>query len=213
MKRAIGCSYGRDMVLKIVYKNGTVETPEKFKNSAGQTAAGVSLYTGNMFWEFELGWNGYTGLGARVDYRLIDNFGINAGAGVGLWGYRFSGALRYYLEYPFGLAFSIGAAYNTGLKSYTYSYETENKSGNKIKEDVNFTCKPVTTINATLLYFWRVNGNNRLYIEAGYAYAMQKTKYTYTTASGNSLTTDSKNTEDIIAPGGIILTIGYAFAI
>jgi len=207
-------TYGTAVIDKIVYSNGEVRSfkaaaePEKKaeKKETGKPAVPPS----GMFMEFEWGWNGYTGLGARFDYMIFDDFSINGGLGVGFWGYRVSGALRYYLNYPYGTAFSLGAAYNFGGELES-DYDTTDNAGNVSTEKVTFDLKPVLCINATILYSFMVNGKDKIYIEAGYSYAVQDKKYSYKTSSNATLTEESEDIMDIMAPGGIILSAGYAF--
>jgi len=207
-------TYGTSVLDKIVYSNGEIRTfksaAEPEKTAAKRDAEKPSAPPSGMFLEFEWGWNGYTGLGARFDYMILDDFSLNGGLGVGFWGYRISGALRYYLDYPYGTAFSLGAAYNSGgeLKS---DYDTTDSSGNVTTEKVTFDLKPVLCINATVLYSFMVNGKDKIYIEAGYSYAIQDKKYSYKTDNNAKLTEESEDIMDIMAPGGIILTVGYAF--
>ncbi len=206
-------SYGTAVIDKIVYSNGEVRTfqpaePDK-KTEKKQAEKAITPPSG-MFMEFEWGWNGYTGLGARFDYMIFNDFSLNAGVGAGFWGYRISGALRYYLDYPYGTAFSIGAAYNSGGELES-DYDTTDSSGNVRTEKVTFDLKPVLCINATILYSFMVNRKDKIYIEAGYSYAIQDKKYSYKTDNNASLTEESEDIMDIMAPGGIILTVGYAF--
>jgi 3-phenylpropionate/cinnamic acid dioxygenase small subunit len=56
-----------------------------------------------------------------------------------------------------------------------------------------------------------VNEKDRIYLEAGYSYAVQDKKYSYKSRSNATLTEESEDIMDIMAPGGVILTAGYAF--
>jgi len=206
-------TYGSAIIDKIVYSNGEVK---KFNTTDGPAAdkadTGQEKTTApsGMFMEFELGWNGYTGLGARFDYMIFNDLSLNGGLGVGFWGYRISGSLRYYLNYPYGTAFSIGAAYNFGGEMES-DYDTTDSAGDVDTEKVTFKLKPVLCINATILYSFMVNGKDKIYFETGYSYAMRKKKYSYQTDNDATLTEESEDIMDIMAPGGIILTAGYAF--
>lgn len=164
------------------------------------------------FLEFELGWNGYVGNGVRFERLLLEDFAFNVGAGYCLWGYRFSGGLRYYLHYPFGLAFGLGASYSTGLSEYKVDMETEDASGNENpdKEEVIFDLKPVGVVNITILYSWKVFSTHRIYVESGYGIRLTDDYYTI---NKGKLTKDSKDIMDTMAPGGSIITFGYAISI
>lgn len=207
-------TYGIDIIDKIVYSNGEVRTlktaGEPVKTRENKKEKETEAAPSGMFLEFEFGWNGYTGLGARFDYMIFDDFSLNGGAGIGLWGYRVSGALRYYLDYPYGIAFSLGAAFNTGGELES-DYDTTDSTGNVDTEKVTFKLKPVLCINATILYSFMVNGKDRIYVETGYSYALQDKKYTYETDNNAKLTKESEDIMDLMAPGGVILSVGYAF--
>ena len=207
----------RNLIFKIVYDDGTsvVILKDSDPVTADTRSAGKSTSSSktpdNLFFEFEGGWNGYCGIGGRLDYRIVNGLAVNAGLGIGCWGWRPSAGLRYYVNYPYGLAFGLGAAYNTGLKDYKYKMETENSAGVTDKETVTFDLKPVPVINATCLYSFEISNGYKVYFEAGWCFSLKQDCYTYTTASGNKLTKKSKDTMDIIKPGGIILSAGMAF--
>lgn len=64
-----------------------------------------------------LGWNGLTGIGATLQYYITPHFGLDAGAGIAMSGYKFSGRLRYIiLEKNFSPIIGVGYIYSTGLK-------------------------------------------------------------------------------------------------
>jgi hypothetical protein len=205
--------YGLNMIEKIVYKDGRTEYPEKIQHtdkSSSKTGSGKPVET---FLELEWGWNGYAGLGPRVDFFIFNNVSFNGAAGLGLWGLRLSGAFRYYIEYPYGLAFSAGVAYNNGGESKMDLDTEDPDNGNIYSEKVKLKLKPVTCINASILYSIKVNGNDKIYIETGYSYALQKDKYSYTTESGRPLSDKSEDIIDLYAPGGFMIAAGYAFAL
>jgi len=212
-KSGVKETYGKNIIDKIIYSSGEVRTftPQEASNTRQKETAQEESYNSPIaFAEFEIGWNGYAGGGARLDYFITDSFSVNGALGLCLWGYRASAAARYYPDGPYGLAFSIGVAYNTG-GPYEYDYETEDPSGNTDSEKVTFDMKPVVTINASILYSWKVNDKDRIYIETGYGYAIQDEKYTYESESGRELSEESEDIMDVMAPGGFILSIGYAF--
>lgn len=212
-ERNIKLYYGLNMIEKIVYKDGRTEYTDKtLQGNTLNSDKGEQGKPVEGFFEFEWGWNGYVGLGARLDYPIFDHVSINGGVGLGLWGYRLSGAIRFYPEYPYGWAFSAGFAYNTGEKYKEKLTTQDPMDDDTFNEKVKYTLKPVTCLNASIIYSIQVNGNNRIYFEGGYSYAFKKPEYTYTTESGRKLTDDSKDYFNLRAPGGIILTVGYAFA-
>lgn len=160
----------------------------------------------------ESGWNGYCGLfGGRIDYAFTDSLSINGGLGLGLWMYRLSAGMRWYANYPYGLALGIGVAYNTGSnEEMKQKGKVETSYGTTFQDNIYIKEKPVTTLNFTLAYNFRM-GSNILYVETGYAVPLNSKKYTYRTDTGNKMTKEEKDAFDIMAPGGIMLSVGYAF--
>lgn len=166
------------------------------------------------FLEFELGWNSYVGSGIRFERHLFDGFTLNIGGGYSVfWSYRFSGGLRYYLKYPFGLAFGLGASYNPGISDYRADMETRDSLGNENPQDeqVIFELSPVTVLNLTVLYSWRVFSTHRIYVETGYS--IRLTDDYYRIKNDKILTPDSEDIVNLSAPGGGIFSVGYAIAI
>ena len=185
-----------------------VKTPVISPQSSEQTGDEV-----NSFMEIETGWNGYVGTGVRFDIRLIGPLSVNTGFGIGLWGLRLSGALRLYFSYPYGLALSSGVSFNTGSIKTDVEMETSAPDGTTRDEDVSLKFKHVTVVNVSALYSWKIGYRKKIYIEAGYGFALKKNRYTYTTESGNRLSDDSKDMMDSWHPGGAIVVIGFALAL
>lgn len=172
----------------------------------------------NKYVEFESGWNGYVGaLGARFDYRVFNSFTLNAGMGAGLWGYRLSAGTRYFIfDYPFGPAFGLGIAYNTGAKDVELDAKLEDSSGNTYNDKLVFDFKPVAVVNITFLYGFKVGTKNKIYVETGYGIRLSKDNYTYRLKDSSQdvvLSQEAKDQMDVLQPGGIIISIGFALAI
>ena len=63
-----------------------------------------------------MGWNGIVGFGATLQYYITPHIGLDAGAGLAMSGYKFSGRLRYIiLEKNFSPIVGVGYIYSTGL--------------------------------------------------------------------------------------------------
>lgn len=231
----------RDQAEKIIYEDGSVinlnnkpsneekiiessepneedvviEMDRKPENKKGTTSASDQ----NMYIEFESGWNGYVGgLGARFDYRILNSFTINAGVGLGFWGYRLSAGTRYFLfDYPFGLAFGLGVAYNTGMEDFELDATfRDNSTGDTYEDKLIFDFKPVTVINITLLYAFRIGQRHKLYLEAGYGIPLSDDNYSYMSKDSSQnveLDQETKDDMEILQPGGVIISIGFALAI
>jgi hypothetical protein len=200
--------FPRDMVARVVYDDGTTVTINEIR--AGATGMKKTPSGGDLFLEVEWGWNGYVGFGPRIDYRFAGPLSVNAGAGLGLWGIKLAGGLRYHVQYPYGLAFGAGAGYNTGGK-IDWELRTVDPAGVEKTETVELDLKPVPVLNLTLLYSWKLGGLGRMFVEAGYGFPLEKDPYRYSTESGNRLSRDTRDFIRTISPGGVIVAIGYAF--
>ncbi len=207
--------FPRGQISKIVYDDGREELlSETAGNKNAVKGKSVRGYKGtNLFLEIEWGWNGYVGFGPRIDWRIFDSVSVNAGAGIGLWGERVAGGLRYYMNYPYGLAVGLGAGYNTGGNLDITLRTVDTTTGVEQSETVKLDLKPSAVVNATLLYSWKLGPVGKLYIEAGYGFPVKEYRYRYSTKSSNTLTSDSKDFINTISPGGVILSLGYAFAL
>lgn len=63
-----------------------------------------------------MGWNGLVGVGATLQYYITPHIGLDAGAGLAMSGYKFSGRLRYIiLKKNFSPIVGVGYIYSTGL--------------------------------------------------------------------------------------------------
>ncbi len=163
--------------------------------------------------EFELGFNGYVGAGFRINRTIWDGLTANGGVGYGVWGTRFSAGLRYCFNPDLsGIALGLGAAYNTGKRGYSRETDIITADGLKLKNNVIYDYKPVTVVNLTFLYSWRMNESTRFYIETGYSYAFQRDDYTMKsyTYSGFTLTKEEKDYMNVEQPGGLIFSLGIA---
>lgn len=72
------------------------------------------------------GWNGLTGLGATLQYYISPHFGLDAGLGLALSGYKFSGRVRYlFLEKNFSPLVGVGYIFSTGFPGQFTEFEDE----------------------------------------------------------------------------------------
>lgn len=204
----------REKTREALYDDGNVVLPGKdagpLDGEAKPPRAGSLAQ--RLYLEAEWGWNGYVGFGPRLDFRFLDSMSVNAGAGLGLWGQKLSAGLRYYLNYPHGAAFGIGVSYNTGGE-LEMKMNTRDSSGQERNETVDFNLRPVPVLNATVLYSWPAGKMGKIYLEAGYGHSLLRDHYTYSTDSGSELSGDSEDAMDAIQPGGVIFSLGYAFAL
>jgi hypothetical protein len=143
-----------------------------------------------------------------IDVPIVSHLSLGAGTGIGSWGTKYYGDLRYYLK-PCnrGLAFGAGVSYSTGINPITENLATVN--GN---EDVTLNLKPETNLFLGVYYFWTLGKHaNRIYVDAGYSIPFESVSYTET--NGDALTTNADKTMKAIAPGGVMIGVGFSFGI
>lgn len=235
----------RDQVIMIKYDDGTtvnlnepaqsgiiednrksVENPEGTGREEDKRTISVrdnrkAQHRGNGFVWFvgpESGWNNYVGLGARFEFPIGRIFSLNIGSGLGLWGWRSGGGIRYYPGgYPFGSAFGLGAAYNGGMGKQKEDAELTDEFGNTETREVEIDYKPVSVINITYSYSWNIYNDNKIYIEAGYGIRLSRAEDNYEIKDPNDPTTrivlskEAKDDMDLLQPGGIIIAVGMAW--
>ncbi|MDH5719085.1 MAG: hypothetical protein OEZ13_00550 [Spirochaetia bacterium] len=194
----------RIKVVKIVYH--TQETV--YFNKDKDVSSAINASDKWLAIEFESGYNGFTGLfGLRTDFHLFGPISLNLGMGAGLWGARLSTALRYYFNYPFNSAICIGASYNSGAKDGIEDYETASGTVEKVTMDLT----PVTVINFSYLYNFKISRSVRFQLEIGYGHPLKKGDYTIK----NEMVLSDKAKEQLKKrqPGGGMLSLAFAFLI
>ena len=151
------------------------------------------------------GINYFTGmLGPNIEVRAIKNLTFNGGIGIGGWGYKASGGLRYYINYPAGISFNVGYSWTSGLDEFIYEFELQNGS----KQDVELNLLSASVVNLSIAYHWKIKQRIRINIETGYS--VPTSSKAYEVVTNVELSDLSKTTLRIMQPGGLILGIGFS---
>jgi hypothetical protein len=156
------------------------------------------------------GINNFNGiLGLTAEALILRNITLAGAAGIGAWGYKFSIAGRYYLNYPKGVLFGLGYSSCTGLKNMEIELDTDVPGGN---ERVIVDLNRASTLNLTSGIQWRFGKRFRMGLEYGYAIPLQTLAWELVTE--NVVLSDaSEQALDITTPGGIIIGFGISFGI
>lgn len=164
----------------------------------------------------------YIGLGVGINYAgvigviLEQNFGklsITGGAGLGSWGYKLSGGMRYYTTTPTGVSvvgkgIGVNYALATGLSKVPINLETSSGT----KQNVNVQLSPVHLLNLTYFNCWKLgNGTSRFGVELGYSIILNAGDNFKVLDSGVTLSSTSLKTLRIIQPGGLVLGLNFTF--
>jgi hypothetical protein len=151
-----------------------------------------------------VGSNNFNGLlGGYLEIHPAGKISLAGGIGIATWGFRFSGGLRYYKNFPRGFYYSGSLSYSTGLSGF----ETDMEDINGNTTTFNMELKPVSTCNLAIGYQFAFFDNRvRINFEGGYAIALSNDIYKIN--SGGQLSSTSEQAMNMISPGGLILSIG-----
>lgn len=148
-------------------------------------------------------------LGLNIDVPIIKVLSVNTGVGISTWGTKAFLEARYYLKPCYrGWAFGLGATYNTGLSNLTASMPTVNGRS----ENVILDLEPAANMYVGVYHFWTLGKRaNRFSINTGYSIPF--VTYNYSQVGGTPITQDGYDALKILAPGGLMLGIGFSFGI
>lgn len=146
-------------------------------------------------------------LGVNLELPIQD-FSVGAGLGYSLWGAKVYCEGRYYFS-PCnrGWAVGLGVSHSSGFQNLTINQET-----NVGKADVVFDLKPQTNVFFSGYHFFRLGQRHRFYLQGGYSARL--TNDIYSIKSPNFyLTSNGDAAMRVLAPGGLILALGFSFGI
>ncbi len=153
------------------------------------------------------GTNGMNGIiGLNGEFQAYKGLTVDAGIGIGSWGFRKTIGLRLYKHYPKGVYYSASFSDNSGATEVEMDLETIDGS----TETVELTLNKVQTINLAIGgQFAFAHDRFRLNLEGGYSIPLQTDSYEIT--SNDELSSDSELALDLNAPGGLIFAVGLSF--
>jgi hypothetical protein len=159
---------------------------------------------------FSTGINNTVGLiGPQVDFAITPAVSIGTGFGLSSWGYKTFIEGRYYFK-PCnrGWAVAGGFTYNTGGGDIPLTLETIYGDRGVIVD-----LKPQPNFMFSGYHFFNLgrSGRNRFHLQAGYSIPLKTPEFTVT--SGEVLTKKGHDVVIAIAPGGLILGLGFSFGI
>eukprot|EP01030_Chromulinospumella_sphaerica_P009945 gene9945-9751_t len=147
-------------------------------------------------------------LGGGVDYHITQDISLNAGIGLlSTWGTKFYfGGKGYLKPCHKGWAFGAGATYNTGVSNIATKVETVN--GQQL---VELELLPQANIYASAYKYWGLGRGrkSRFYLQLGISRAVTQKKFNQ--LSGPPITSDAATIYRWLAPGGLIVGLGFSF--
>ncbi len=147
--------------------------------------------------------------GVGVDIKMLDKLQVGLSGGIGSWGFKTAGELRYFYSgcMQQGSALTAGLAYATGLPEMEIEMELSNEETKTVKLELNAQ----TNLQLAWYRAFKVQQNHRFFIQAGYSFPISG--ISYRVISGETLSDVSKTTVRMMAPGGIIVAVGFGFGI
>ncbi|MFM2202176.1 MAG: hypothetical protein RL040_1376 [Bacteroidota bacterium] len=151
----------------------------------------------------------YGMIGVGADIKVLDKLQVGLSGGIGSWGFKTAGELRYFYSgcMQQGSALTAGVAYATGLPEMEIEMELSNEETKTVMLELNAQ----TNLQLAWYRAFRVQQNHRFFIQAGYSFPISG--ISYRVISGETLSDVSKTTVRMMAPGGIIVAVGFGFGI
>jgi hypothetical protein len=148
-------------------------------------------------------------IGLNIDVPVAEQFSLGAGAGLSSWGFKgYAEARLYFGQCNRGWAIGSGFTHNTGLSNFTTTLPTV-RNGDR---PVNMDLKPTTNLFVAVYHFFNLGKNgNRLYIDMGYS--VRLTDDNYVINDGSTLTADGEDVMRVLAPGGLMIGLGFSFGV
>jgi hypothetical protein len=156
------------------------------------------------------GINNYSGLiGIGLEMPIFPPFTIFGQAGIGTWGTKVGGGLRYY-QHPdlYGSAWALGYSRASGLTDFEVELEIENP---KMNTNVLLDLEKVGTLNFDYSYNLKIGRKSKISFHVGYAFALNNGDNYVLKTSGVQLSSTSKQTLKIMQPGGLLLGLALMF--
>lgn len=161
---------------------------------------------------FSTGFNQGTGLiGITGEYLVAKNLTVNGVIGLGTWGFKTTGGLKYYLDYPGKWAFGVGYSYSSGVDDVPVNLQEDFVQGQSGNQTVNFNLLPASTVNISAIKYFLLGKQkkNRFHLEFGYAIPTSTNRY----ETDAMLTSDGTRFMKILQPGGLLLGAGFSFGL
>jgi hypothetical protein len=148
---------------------------------------------------------GIAGIG--VDFKLLDKLQGAVSGGIGSWGFKSAGELRYFYSgcMQKGSAIAAGIAYASGLPEM----ETELELSNEESKNVTLELGAQTNLQLSWYKSYAIKEHHRFFFQVGYSFPI--TGINYKVTSGETLSDLSKTTMRMMAPGGVLLATGFGF--
>jgi hypothetical protein len=146
-------------------------------------------------------------IGVGVDFKLLEKLQGAVSGGLGSWGFKSAGELRYFYSgcMQKGSAIAAGIAYASGLPEM----ETELELSNAESKNVTLELGAQTNLQLSWYKSYAIKEHHRFFFQVGYSFPI--TGINYKVTSGETLSDLSKTTMKMMAPGGVLVATGFGF--
>jgi hypothetical protein len=146
-------------------------------------------------------------IGVGVDFKLLEKLQGAVSGGLGSWGFKSAGELRYFYSgcMQKGSAIAAGIAYASGLPEM----ETELELSNEESKNVTLELGAQTNLQLSWYKSYAIKEHHRFFFQVGYSFPI--TGINYKVTSGETLSDLSKTTMKMMAPGGVLVATGFGF--
>lgn len=149
-------------------------------------------------------------IGFNLDVPVVEQFSLGGGFGLSTWGYKAFAEARFYFAQKCnrGWAIGSGVTHNTGLTNFTTTLPTVGFGD----QSVNLDLQPKTNIFVAAYHFWNLGHNgHRIYVDLGYSIRLDNDNYVIN--NGYTLTSDGETVMNVLAPGGLMIGVGFSFGV
>ncbi len=175
---------------------------------SGVDAPGVTPSCETTFITLGTGINSNYGIvGIGVDFPLIDKFQGAVSGGLGTWGFKSAGEIRYFYAgcMQKGAAVAIGMSYSSGLPEM----KTELETSADVTKSVTLELGAQTNFQASWYKSFAIREHHRFFFQLGYSFPVSG--LSYKVKSGEALSNVSKTTIKMLSPGGVMIGTGFGF--
>ena len=150
-------------------------------------------------------------IGFDFDVPVHKYLSIGAGGGFSTWGNKLHFDAKYFIKRNHrGWALGGGFTFNSGDNNYTTRY-METTAG--YREKVNLDLRVQRNIFFAVYHYWNLGRRyNRFFTGFGWSVPLVDKKFIQL-SPGSSLTQASANRIDRLAPGGLMVSLGFSFGL
>lgn len=149
-------------------------------------------------------------LGFNLEYNIAENLSLSGGMGLSTWGQKASLEGKYFFKNCYrGTAIGLGVTRSSGLRSIVFQDDAVPPNMGK----VNIELELLPQLNIALFgyTYFKVGRKNRFHFL--YGYSVPTSEKTFKVLSSESPSKSLKSVIQLMAPGGLMLGLGFSFGV